>query len=223
MNRSRWTLNHFFYSLSELLFRKRKKKTYTWKDTYHLLYKLQTQGPSLKPKGYINTVLKTAEFLWPLWHNQAKIILFLQVYSFVMDEISKVQNVLIINYIWFFFFLWSSTAVITPRQGVVALWLSVCLHSRSAMWCPDSAHSQQAKSTLTTYCPHILIGFPLAPHEAYSYTALVSSTSSRQPATVPSHGLQSVRSGACYDTRGWLSFHPHTLTLCSLSHSTRTC
>lgn len=50
-------------------------------------------------------------------------------------------------------------------------WLcgSVCLPSRSAMWCPDSAHSQQAKSTLTTYCPHIPIGFPLAPHEAYSY------------------------------------------------------
>lgn len=52
---------------------------------------------------------------------------------------------------------------------------------------------------------------------------LALSQQCRQLATVQSSGLPNVRSGACSDILRWLLVHSHTLTLCSLSHSARTC
>lgn len=50
-----------------------------------------------------------------------------------------------------FFLLWGSSSALTLSKGVSSL--ALCLHSHSAMWYPDSAHSQRAKPTLTILTP----------------------------------------------------------------------
>lgn len=108
------------------------------------------------------------------------------------------------------FILCANSAVMTLlSRRLVALCLRVRLPSQSTMWWPDRAHSQQAKSPLTTYYPPIPTGL-----HAFSWglrpQRLVSSTPCRLLAPPSS------------DTGSGVSDVGHAMTRGAGSHSVLT-